>query len=778
MTGAPPSEEDFSKMPINDRLASRNPDLLKSMVLDANAVAQEKATECLKAFVEFGGKAAGKAFGPKQVSPKPILKVLPTIFAHSDKTVRAEGSLLAQELHRYIGAALEPTIDTLKDIQAKELRSQFEELDKKGEGKPIPERYILSEKIKAEEAAAAAAAAASGGDPAQGGGGDEAAEEEGDVDAFDLADPIDPFKSKDFPANLDEALASKKWKDRTDALEALLKALNSSPKLLMNNGYDSVIDQLTTKIAKDSNINVVLECCRCIESMAKGLRSNFSKYKEKVLPPILEKLKEKKASTVEILAQTLDSVFQTVSFSDVLEDIFAATKHKNPNVKTEAIKFLVRCLRTTRTPPSKADIKPIGDTLVNALSDANADVRDAGIQVATVKAKMGGPTPSAASSSSAPAAKKPTLSSSAKPKAAAPSASAPRKPLLGDKENESPAPKAAPAPVAKPLARLMVSFVSEGRSQETSSDCFIFHSQETSCCECFLVETCWKAAAAATEPVKYRFSSEDAEAKAAELIPSNISTQIASGVWKDRLNGMTELLTWLQGEVESIESEVVLRSLAKKPVRRHQTQRSSWRNSQHLRREDLLRFRFGSSFESSSFSQGSESYRRFSSLGRSISSGLWNYWCRHERTHRSSHHLSQVGNAGVRTNATKVIGTISRFIGPAINTFLGDLNSQLKTSVEAEIDKASSQSRPEPTKFGAEHKVSSGGGSKGGNGGGASASAAEEDDLDALIPRVDLDKLVTPSIITRLGDANWKERKEALEELQGSWKPIRDSNPT
>lgn len=39
---------------------TRNPDLLKSMVLDANAVAQEKATECLKAFVEFGGKAAGK----------------------------------------------------------------------------------------------------------------------------------------------------------------------------------------------------------------------------------------------------------------------------------------------------------------------------------------------------------------------------------------------------------------------------------------------------------------------------------------------------------------------------------------------------------------------------------------------------------------------------------------------------------------------------------------------------------------------------------------------
>lgn len=272
---------------------------------------------------------------------------------------------------------------------------------------------------------------------------------------------------------------------------------------------------------------------------------------------------------------------------------------------------------------------------------------------------------------------------------------------------------------------------------------------------------------------------------------------------------MTELLTWLQGEVESIESEVVLRSLAKKP---------GWKESNFQVLSEVYKVLQLLAEQCPTFGRSSIAlsvqplcdklgdiklkgpagetlniYAEKTSFGfvlaqalsplaslkapKAIADSL--LWVDQSLLDFGTTGVDMRGlidhlitclksaNAGVRTNATKVIGTISRFIGPAINTFLGDLNSQLKTSVEAEIDKASSQSRPEPTKFGAEHKVSSGGGSKGGNGGGASASAAEEDDLDALIPRVDLDKLVTPSIITRLGDANWKERKEALEELQG-----------
>jgi cytoskeleton-associated protein 5 len=39
---------------------TRNADAVKGMALDANAVAQEKGTEAVCAFVEFGGKAAGR----------------------------------------------------------------------------------------------------------------------------------------------------------------------------------------------------------------------------------------------------------------------------------------------------------------------------------------------------------------------------------------------------------------------------------------------------------------------------------------------------------------------------------------------------------------------------------------------------------------------------------------------------------------------------------------------------------------------------------------------
>ena len=90
--GAPPPEEDFNSIPISDRLAHKNwkarvsayeclvktfqttasdsdpafkpyinnPDTLKKIATDANAVAQEKGLECLVAFVKFAGENAAR----------------------------------------------------------------------------------------------------------------------------------------------------------------------------------------------------------------------------------------------------------------------------------------------------------------------------------------------------------------------------------------------------------------------------------------------------------------------------------------------------------------------------------------------------------------------------------------------------------------------------------------------------------------------------------------------------------------------------------------------
>ena len=90
--GAPPPEEDFNSIPISERLAHKNwkarvsayealvktfqttasdsdpafkpyinnPDTLKKIATDANAVAQEKGLECLVAFVKFAGENAAR----------------------------------------------------------------------------------------------------------------------------------------------------------------------------------------------------------------------------------------------------------------------------------------------------------------------------------------------------------------------------------------------------------------------------------------------------------------------------------------------------------------------------------------------------------------------------------------------------------------------------------------------------------------------------------------------------------------------------------------------
>jgi cytoskeleton-associated protein 5 len=93
MDGPPPQEEDFSSLPIPERLNHKNwkarvsgyesliktfqttasdsdpafkpyvnnPDLLKKIATDSNAVAQEKGVECLVALIKFAGETAAKS---------------------------------------------------------------------------------------------------------------------------------------------------------------------------------------------------------------------------------------------------------------------------------------------------------------------------------------------------------------------------------------------------------------------------------------------------------------------------------------------------------------------------------------------------------------------------------------------------------------------------------------------------------------------------------------------------------------------------------------------
>ncbi|BFZ60674.1 hypothetical protein YB2330_001716 [Saitoella coloradoensis] len=302
------------------------------------------------------------AYGVKVVPPKPVLAVLPKLFGHTDKNVRAEAQALTVELWKYLGEALRPALSDLKPVQLKELDALFN-ADEAGKAKP--EKYLKCQDPEL----------LGGGDAGDDAGDDGADEDAGEeMDAFDLSEPVDVLK-KCPQAPLIEALGSSKWKDRKEALDDFLVAV-SVPRIQDDNDLNDIVAQLARICQKDANVAVVTLAAQCLTALAKGLRSAFVRWRSEVVSCVMERLKERKASVVEALSGAMDAVFEACGLADVLENITeTGLKHKNPQVKSESLKFLVRCLRTTPLFPSKGEQKSIAEESVRLLGDSFEPVR-------------------------------------------------------------------------------------------------------------------------------------------------------------------------------------------------------------------------------------------------------------------------------------------------------------------------------------------------------------------------------------------------------------------
>ena len=306
------------------------------------------------------------AYGVKIVEPKPALKSLPKVFSHADKNVRAEASNLAVELYRWLREAMKPLFwEELKPVQQQDLEKLFDKV--KAEGPAKQARLQRSQQAAAAKQAAAA--------QVQEAEEDEGAEEEAEeIGAFDLAEPVDVLGK--MPDSFQENMASSKWKDRKDALDALYEAANT-PKI--KDGHFDEVMAVLAKSMKDANVQVVMTAANCVDVLAKGLQRGFSKYRSRVMPPILERLKDKKLA--DPLGQALDSVASSTSLSDCLDDILEFLKHKNPQVKAETLKFLIRSLRNTREAPTKEETKSIAGAATKLLTESVEATRNGGAEV-------------------------------------------------------------------------------------------------------------------------------------------------------------------------------------------------------------------------------------------------------------------------------------------------------------------------------------------------------------------------------------------------------------
>lgn len=131
--------------------------------------------------------------------------------------------------------------------------------------------------------------------------------------AFDprtMAEEVDIISK--LPADLYKKLSSSKWKERKEALDDLLTLLKGSLRIKDGPEIGELARALATRINGDANVMCVTVAANCLESLADGLMVAFSRHREAVVPPILERLKERKVNVTDAIGLALDAVFKTV----------------------------------------------------------------------------------------------------------------------------------------------------------------------------------------------------------------------------------------------------------------------------------------------------------------------------------------------------------------------------------------------------------------------------------------------------------------------------------
>lgn len=315
------------------------------------------------------------AYGCKTVEPKPVLKLMPKMYGHANKDVRAEAQALTVELYRWLREPMKPLFwGDLKDVQQKDLDKLFGPVQ--AEPAPQQERLLRSQQAAKERQVEAAATA---------GGEEEDMEEEAAIDLEPEFEAVDVAKK--LPDDFNDRIGSSKWKDRKEVMDEVFALVNVPA---IQEGYFDDVIRGCAKSMKDANIAVVTVAANVVECLAKGLKKAFGKYRSQVLSSMLERLKEKKPTVTDALGAACDAVFAATSLGDIQADVLEALKNKNPQIKENSAKFMARALKTTREPPSLEQTKEIAEGCKKLLTESAAPLRDAGAEVLGIMWKIMG----------------------------------------------------------------------------------------------------------------------------------------------------------------------------------------------------------------------------------------------------------------------------------------------------------------------------------------------------------------------------------------------------
>ncbi|XP_078077167.1 cytoskeleton-associated protein 5 [Mustelus asterias] len=738
-----------------------------------------KNPKIVVACIETIRKALGE-FGSKIVQLKPIVKALPKLFESREKAVRDEAKLLAVEVYKWIRDALRPPLQNINSVQLKELEEEWVKLPTTASRQT---RFLRSQqdlKTKFEQHQAA--------------GDDEEGEEEVEapvVDAYDLLEPVEILSK--LPKDFYEKIEAKKWQERKEALEAL-EMLVKNPKL-ESGDYADVVRALKKVIGKDSNVLLVALGAKCLAGLASGLRKKFQTYATHVVPTLLEKFKEKKPQVVQALQEAIDAVFLTTTLQNLSEDVLGVMENKNPSIKQQASLFLARSFRycTPSTLP-KSLLKPLCAALLKQINDSASEVRDAAFEALGTALKVVGER-----------LMNPFLVDVDKLKLDKIKECSDKVDLLHGKKSSAGASKAVKpggqgkvAPSSSSGDKVDAHTTKSGPSKKPSTSKSGAQSKKGPGPASGPGGKGKKATE--TREVEPELSIEVCEERASAVLPASCLQQLDSSNWKERLASMEEFQKGVEvTEKRELPCQALVRMLAKKP---------GWKET-NFQVMQMKLYIVALIAQKGSFSRTSAEVVLDGLVDKSgdIKCGIkakealtaiaeacslpWtaeqvvamafaqkNPKNQAEVLNWLAAAIKEFGFAGlnvkafisnvkialaatnpaVRTSAITLLGVMYLYMGAPLRMFFEDEKPALLSQIDAEFEKVQGQTPPAPIRRLVKRDA-------------AEEEAPEEQDeeenghVQDLLPRADISDKITSELIEKLGDKNWKIRKEGLDEL-------------
>uniref|UniRef100_A0A0X3NYS1 TOG domain-containing protein n=2 Tax=Schistocephalus solidus TaxID=70667 RepID=A0A0X3NYS1_SCHSO len=737
-------------------------------------------------------KEALSLFGSKVVSIKSILKEIIRLLEDRDGTVRNESKELIIEMYRWAGPAIKPQLSGLKPVQITELEAEFAKLPT---AKPVPTRYLISQKPKEDPRAA---------ETTSGKAPQELEDNEPQLDAYALADAVNILSK--IPNDYWEKIEDKKWQERKEAL-TLVEQLTDVIKL-DNGDYSALLNSLIKVISKDTNILLVGQSAKIVAQIANALRAGFKPYAVTTIKACFEKFKEKKPTVLVAIRAAADAAQRSVTLESLQEDIIEALNNKNPGIRAETALFLSRIFaKMTIVTLNKKLLKTFVVPLLKCSADMVLEVREAAfcalgtamfivteknispfladidnIRLNRIKEfyekvaneKKGGSSDN--EGKGAPSSLEAASVAPSKPNFKVIKGNKPAGVAVGEGKTVSVSPgEDAPRPTKPSAAK------KKAQPAAPASDAL---------------------------PKEQLWSDDVLEAKIAEAYSETLIAQLASSVWKERLEAMETLRSSIDKMApEQLSCQLVFRLLLKKPGLKDN-------NFQVLRMKielvsevlqlkkpcsevivDLLLpdltekvgdIKVGEAVKLA-FTALAEA-TTFEIVGGRILRAVYqqkNPKCQIECLNWLSLSIKEFGlqlntkellvclktglgatNLQVRQACIYLSSVMYLYMGGTLRTLLSDEKPALVALLEEEWSKLGDSKPPAPTRGLRYVKQQQSTASDGASAEGAAAAEPEVPDPEDLVPRTDISEKLTEEMMNLLVSKAWKERQEGLNQIQ------------